>query len=408
MQADRDNGLVNSASKSAEVERILLEITARASANASGEVGVGLSIRVGGELRSIGGTTPGARHMDSGQVEDGDGPCLRALRSGESVAVSDYTGDPRWPATSRRAAESGIRSSLSLPLRTRDNVVLGALNVYSDAVDAFSVDTGSSLGAFAAQATTSLFLLGELQEQRDESAYVTAFAHTVQAQLRTVLPVVPGVELRGGSIPSASRAAIGGDWYDAFVLPDGALGLVIGDVMGHDIEAVAAMAQLRTMVRAGAWLGHAPNQVLAMADELIHNAGLAEIATAFYGRLTLTGSSAHLEYCNAGHLQPLLRDADGGVTALDGGARLLLGALGTGAPNLTSHNGHIDMATGSILLLYTDGLVEGSRDSFDDATENVIHRLSSFDPTAPLSELCDQLLHASDERDDTTVFTVRT
>jgi len=99
-------GLVGSARNKAEVERTLLEITARASANAEGEVGVGvgvgLSIVVAGEVRSIGATTVGAQRMDRGQAEDGDGPCLRALRSGESVAVSDYAGESRWPSTSAR------------------------------------------------------------------------------------------------------------------------------------------------------------------------------------------------------------------------------------------------------------------------------------------------------------------
>ena len=407
MTADRDIGLPDAVPDGSEVERILHEITTRASANAAGAVGVGLSIRVAGGLRSIGGTTPGAKRMDRGQVQDDDGPCLRALRSGEPVAVTDYVNDPRWPATSRRAAEAGIRSSLSLPLRTSDDVVLGALNVYSDSVDAFSVDTGSSLGAFAAQATTSLFLLGELQEQRHESAYVTEFSRTVQEQLRTVLPAVPGVEMVGGSVPSASRAVVGGDWYDALLLPDGAVALMIGDVMGHDVKAVAAMAQLRTMVRAGAWLGHAPDEVLAMADELAFQAGLAETATVFYGRLTRGGSSTRLEYCNAGHLQPLLRSADGAVTALDDGTRLLLGTLGTGAADVSGHNGQVEMAPGSILLLYTDGLVEHAGVSLDEATEDLVRRFSSFDPSAPLSELCHELLHTADARDDTTVFTIR-
>jgi len=400
-------GLVGSARNKAEVERTLLEITARASANAEGEVGVGLSIVVAGEVRSIGATTLGAQRMDRGQAEDGDGPCLRALRSGESVAVSDYAGESRWPSTSRRAAETGIRSSLSLPLKTRDDIVLGALNVYSDSVNAFSAATGSSLGAFAAQATTSLFLLGELQEQRDESAYVTAFSRTVQDRLRTVLPEVPGLELVGGCVPAASRAAVGGDWYDALALPDEAVGLVVGDVMGHDIEAVTTMAQLRTMVRAGAWLGHPPDHVLAMVDELVHNAGLTEIATVFYGRLTRTDSSVQLEYCNAGHPQPLLRTVDGTVTALEGGSRVLLGTLGAGSPDVESYNAQVEMPPGSILLLYTDGLVERRGVSLDAATTHLIQTLSSFVPSAPLTELCEQLLASSNERDDTTVLAVR-
>ncbi len=410
MSRDRElsEGLVGSAKNKAEVERTLLEITARASANAEGEVGVGLSIVVAGEVHSIGATTPSAQRMDKGQAEDGDGPCLRALRSGELVAVSDYAGESRWPSTSRRAAETGIRSSLSLPLKTREDIVLGALNVYSDSVNAFSAAAGSSLAAFAAQATTSLFLLGELQEQRDESAYVTDFSRTVQDRLRTVLPEVPGLELVGGSVPAASRAAVGGDWYDALALPDQTVGLVVGDVMGHDIEAVTTMAQLRTMLRAGAWLGHSPDRVLAMADELVNDAGLAEIATVFYGRLTRTGPSAQLEYCNAGHPQPLLRTIDGTVTALKGGRRVLLGTLGPGSSDVESHNAQVEIPPGSILLLYTDGLVEHDGVSLDDATDRLIQTLSSFASSAPLADLCEQLLASSNDRDDTTVLIVRT
>ena len=406
-RADGASGPVSTTRERAEIERVLHEITQRASANATGQVGVGLSMRVGSGFRSVGGTTTGANHMDRGQVKDDDGPCLSALRSGELVVVADYSADLRWPSSSQRAAKAGIRSSLSLPLLTRDQVVLGALNVYSDSVDAFNAESGSSLGAFAAQATTSLFLLGELQEQRHESAYVTEFAHTIQEQLRTVLPDVTGVDLVGGSVPARSSATVGGDWYDAVLLPDGALGLMIGDVMGHGIEAVAAMAQLRTSVRAGAWLGHAPDQVLAMADELAYQAGLTETATVFYARLTRSGTSAHLEYCNAGHLPPLLRDADGAVTALDGGTRLLLGTLGAGVADEPSHNGEVEIGAGSILLLYTDGLVERGDISFDDATDDVVRRLSGFDPSAPLSALCHQLLHVADSSDDTTVFAVR-
>jgi serine phosphatase RsbU (regulator of sigma subunit) len=215
------------------------------------------------------------------------------------------------------------------------------------------------------------------------------------------------LELVGGSVPAASRAAVGGDWYDALVLPDGAIGLVVGDVMGHDIEAVTAMAQLRTMVRAGAWLGHSPGHVLTMADQLAHQAGITETATVFFGRLTRNDAGAHLEYCNAGHLHPLLRDPDGTVTAIDEGSRVLLGTLGTGAPGVDSPNAQVDMPAGSILLLYTDGLVERASSNFDHATDRLIETLSDFDPSAPLRELCQPLLHSSEASDDITVFAVR-
>lgn len=409
MGADRElqEGLAGSARNKAEVERALLEITARAAANAVGDVGVGLSILVRGAVQSIGATTPAAQQMDRGQAVDGDGPCLYALSSGRSVWVSDYAADVRWPGTSRRAAQAGVRSSLSLPLLTPGDVVLGALNVYSDSPDAFSPEVGASLGAFAAQATTSLSLLGELQEQREDSAYVTAFTRTVQQSLRAVLPTVAGLELTGGSVPSAARALVGGDWHDALELPDDSVAVVVGDVMGHGIAAVTAMAQLRTMVRAGAWLGNTPSEVIGMTDELAELMGITETATLFFGRLTRTATGARLEYCNAGHLPPLVRAPDGQVRVLSGGSRVLLGALGTGAPPVPSVAASVELPVGSVLLLYTDGLVERDGVDVDDATAQLSRTLSGFDASASLERLCRQLLEAPGARDDTTVFLVR-
>lgn len=203
------DGLMGGARSKDEVERTLFEITSRASANAAGDVGVGLSVLNDEEVLSLGATSAAAQLMDQGQGLDGDGPCLHALRTGEAVQVTNYASDARWPGTSIRAADVGVRSSISLPL-THGQQVLGALNVYSDHPDAFGVEAMLSLGAFAAQATTSLFLLGELQEQRDDNAYVTAFSGIIQESLRTVLPDVPGLEMVGGSIPSAQHAAVGG------------------------------------------------------------------------------------------------------------------------------------------------------------------------------------------------------
>lgn len=400
------DGLMGGARSKQEVERTLFEITSRASANAAGDVGVGLSVLNDEEVLSLGATSASAQLMDHGQGVDGDGPCLHALRNGEAVQVTDYATDARWPGTSARAVDAGVRSSISLPL-THGQRVLGALNVYSDHADAFGVEALLSLGAFADQATTSLFLLGELQEQRDDNAYVTAFSSTVQESLRTVLPEVPGLEMVGGSIPSAEHAVVGGDWYDALVLPDGSVGIVIGDVMGHDIAAVTAMAQLRTMVRSGAWLGASPSRVVEMADELAKLSGITEMATLFYGRLVRGDRGARLHYCNAGHLQPLLRGPGGTVTSLEGGNRMLLGALDAGAVTATFQEGVIDLPSGTLLLLYSDGLVERGTSSVEEATVALREALAEFEEDAPLDQLCRRLLDAPGASDDTTVFMVR-
>jgi serine phosphatase RsbU (regulator of sigma subunit) len=167
------------------------------------------------------------------------------------------------------------------------------------------------------------------------------------------------------------------------------------------------------MVRSGAWLGHRPDQVVAMADELSHEAGITETATLFCGRLTRPepaaggGAAAHLEYCNAGHLHPLLRDPSGRVTHLDGGNRILLGALGIGAPLLQGPVGHVVLPAGTVLLLYTDGLVERPGTSLEEATDQLVQALAGYDPATPLTEFCQDLLAGATARDDTTVFAVR-
>lgn len=391
-----------------EVTKALLEITSRTAANAEGDVGVGLSVLVNGAVQSIGATSDPAQKMDFGQAEDGDGPCLRALSTGEPVGVHDYAADERWPGTSVRAGAAGIRSSLSLPLKTGKQV-LGALNVYSNAPSAFGDEAAGSLTAFAAQATTSLLLLGELQAQRADSAYVTAFAHTVQASLRAVLPEVAGLEFKGVSMPSSPHAAVGGDWYDAFVLPDGSFGVVIGDVMGHGIEAVTAMAQVRTMVRTAAMAGLDPAAVLDLTDRLAHQSCITETVTLFYGHLRTENGAAHLSYCNAGHPRPLLRATDGTVTELADGTRVLLGAIGTGTGPDTRPDdvGEVDLPAGSLLLLYTDGLIE--RDGVDeDETLNCVRDIvADWRSEDSLEALSHRLLDPPSTSDDTTVFAVR-
>ncbi len=391
-----------------EVTKALLEITTRAAANAEGDVGVGLSVLVNGAVQSIGATSGPAQKMDSGQSDDGDGPCLHALSTGQLVDVRDYAEDHRWPGTSIRAGEEGIRSSLSLPLKTGQHV-LGALNVYSNAASAFGDAATRSLEAFAEQATTSLFLLGKLQAERAGSAYVTAFAHTIQASLRTVLPEVAGLELIGFSLPWATHAAVGGDWYDAFVLSDGSIGLVMGDVMGHGVEAVTAMAQVRTMVRTAAMAGLGPAAVLDLTDRLAHQSSITETVTLFYGHLRTDNGAAHLSYCNAGHPLPLLRAIDGTVTDLSGGTRVLLGAIGTGTGPDTRPDdiGEVDLPAGSLLLLYTDGLIEREGVDEDETLDRVRHVLADWDSEGSLASLCRELLDPPSTSDDTTVFVVR-
>ena len=104
---------------------------------------------------------------------------------------------------------------------------------------------------------------------------------------------------------------VGGDWYDVLPLPDGAVGIAVGDVVGHDLRAAAAMGQLRGMVRSYAWDGGRPGSVLDRCDQLVQGLDMAAMATAVYARLDPPGpdGTRTLHYANAGHPTPLLLTA---------------------------------------------------------------------------------------------------
>jgi len=160
-------------------------------------------------------------------------------------------------------------------------------------------------------------------------------------------------------VATAEAAQVGGDWYDAFTQPSGETVVVIGDVMGHDTPAAAAMSQLRTLLRGIAHTGGGtPAQVLTSLEDAVRALGIDTMATAVVLRLEeaddRVDDAMTLRWTNAGHLPPLLIAPDGTVTELAAPAELLLG-LHPGTPR-TDHV--VRVPRGSTVLLYTDGLVE--------------------------------------------------
>lgn len=99
--------------------------------------------------------------------------------------------------------------------------------------------------------------------------------------------------------------------------PDGAIGVAVGDGMGRDVAAAAAMGQMRSVLRSYAYESSSPSVVLDRMDRLVQGFEMAEVATASYGRLLLQGGTATLLFSNAGHPPPLVRRPDGVVERLD-------------------------------------------------------------------------------------------
>src|ERR671920_1005272 len=131
-------------------------------------------------------------------------------------------------------------------------------------------------------------------------------ADTLQRSLLPELPAIPGVESAAHYVSASSAADVGGDFYDLLHLPDGSIGIAVGDVVGHDVAAAAAMGHLRGVLRACIWDAEDadPGRVLARVDRLVQGLRVAPLATMVYARAVppaAPGSPWRLHVANAGH-----------------------------------------------------------------------------------------------------------
>ena len=244
--------------------------------------------------------------------------------------------------------------------------------------------------------------------QRYSGEHSTALA--LQRSLLPALPEVDGLDLAARYLPGSERAEIGGDWYDVLPLPDGSVGLAVGDVMGHDIQAAAAMGQLRSVLRSYAWEGHGPAGVLDRLNQLVCGLGMGQLATCFYARLEPGDRSTTLRWANAGHPPPLLKTADGVVRTLTGGLSPLIG-VNVGPVNLLDRAGHsVEVPPGSTVLIYTDGLVEDRRRDIDEGIAILRDSFARADPSLSMDQLADLLIAEAgdgDQDDDRCLLLVR-
>ncbi|MFE4455055.1 SpoIIE family protein phosphatase [Streptomyces sp. NPDC056796] len=333
---------------------------------------------------------------------------VQALRSAEPVvldadSLADEPDSPLASAHRRLFDRLGGTCAVVVPLHTRRKV-FGALTVARTAPESSYTEAEvfvlSDIGRRAG-------LVMEAAELFEQQRHV---AETMQRQLLTPLPQVDHLRTAARYRPAESAAEIGGDWYDSFLLGDGVLTLVIGDVVGHDLKAAAHMAEVRNMLRALAWdRTEPPSLIMRRLDEAMTHTSDAPMATCVFARIEgPEGGPWQLQWVNAGHPPPLLVTADGETRFLEAGHGPLLGLnsalhLGLGWPDARE-----DLPPCSTLLLYTDGLVE-SRTRDIEAGLATLRAHASALADRDIEDFLDELLERIDPSgDDVALLVLRT
>ena len=224
-----------------------------------------------------------------------------------------------------------------------------------------------------------------LEEARSRREH--QIAETLQRSLLPDrIPHIPGVAVAARYVPATADMRVGGDWYDVIQLRGGLIGLAIGDVAGHGLQAAAAMGQLRMAVRAYAVQDPSPVAVMNGLHGLVSGLPMVEMVTLLY--LVYDPETGTVRFTNAGH-PPALVIGNGDTRYLDGGLAPPLGVVA----HWDYAEATQDLRPGATLLLYTDGLVERRTLSIQEGLDRLVSQASGNE-NADVDALCDHLLSA--------------
>ncbi|MEI7031152.1 SpoIIE family protein phosphatase [Streptomyces pratensis] len=314
------------------------------------------------------------------------------------------------PARAARLREFGLHSLISVPMRARDTVLGLTTFMRSSNPVPFAEDDVAPARELVARAAVCV------DNARRYTREHTAALVLQQSLLPHTLRGGTALDVASSYLPADAKDGVGGDWFDVIPLSGARVGLVIGDVVGHGISAAATMGRLRTAVQTLADMDLAPDELLARLDDLVLRLSEEEPAggAAERGGTTVVGAtclyavydpvSGCCTMARAGHPPPLIVTPDGAVSFLD---------LPSGPPlgfgGLPFESREIELAEGSLLGLYTDGLIEGSDKDVEAGTARLAEAVARRD--LPLEELCpavvEQLLPVP-QPDDIALLLART
>jgi serine phosphatase RsbU (regulator of sigma subunit) len=347
-----------------------------------------ISARLGEQTQVLYGLLPG----------DSPLPACHVARTGERVQLPTRASGLAFTPEMEQVYETTQRSAWAFTPLTVAGRRIGSLAVSWREERVFGVEELELVDAFAAQCAQALDRIQAEEARRTAALEVQRLAESLQQALLTPPPQPDHLHIVVRYLPASHEAQVGGDWYDAFLQPDGATMLVIGDVVGHDRAAAAQMGQLRGLLRALAYTAEVttpddtPAQVLSRVEHAAAGLDVQTLATVVLARVERVpdvpvSGRRTLRWSNAGHLPPVLLLADGTSRLLEGEEDLLLGV----DPDTARTDHTVELPDESMLLMFTDGLVERRGASLDEGLARLQAALVDLAGVG-LDELCDTLL----------------
>ncbi len=323
------------------------------------------------------------------RIPVGGGFAGRIAQSGRWVAIEQVDHSNVLNPLLR---EKGIVSLLGVPL-VAGGTVLGVLHVGTLTRRRFTEEDAELLRMVAdraAMATQSRL------SQTERAVAAVLRRHLLPARL----PDVDGLEFAARYV-AGDDGEVGGDWYDVFALPSGSVCLVVGDVAGHGLAAAQSMSQIRAVLRATALHGEDPSGILTRLDEHVRFFLPHTMATVMCA--LLAPSTDLLRMSSAGHPPPILARPDGQASTVQVPADLPLG-VAAGHPRTTTD---VPFPPGSVMCLYSDGLVERRGLVIDDNIEKLRKTVTAHAPESVCVEVMRRLIGLTSPEDDVAVLVTR-
>lgn len=321
-----------------------------------------------------------------------------AARTGQLVLLDDHSAfAARYPESARSTASLGLGARAALPMRDSDGNVIGSM-----------VFAWTGARDFHEALVSKLLTIADMAGQAIERTGLSEAEHrlvtTLQDSVLVPLPDSPGLDIAACYLPASQDIGMGGDWYEGIALDDHRYALIVGDVAGHGITAVGDMAQLRSVIGALVRLDTPLDEVFSQATALVQAAARNPTASALL--MVIDTASATVSYAAAGHPPPLVRGPEGETVVLAEGRQPILGI-----PADEAVAAEVPFPVGSVLVAYTDGLIEVRGEAIDVSVEGLRARVaqmgSGLGAKAIADELLQECLGDREPNDDVALVVIR-